>query len=50
MKFPDGVSEQTQTTPEDAKKFVEETFVDLFAPSVGNITRPDKYRRTKIKY
>jgi len=36
-EIPDGVSEATQTTPEDAKKFVEETGVDLFAPSVGNI-------------
>jgi fructose-bisphosphate aldolase, class II len=35
--IPEGVSEETQTTPEDAKKFVEETGVDLFAPSVGNI-------------
>ncbi len=35
--IPDKVSEETQTTPEDAKKFVEETFVDLFAPSVGNV-------------
>ncbi len=36
-EIPDGVSEETQTTPEDAKKFVDETTVDLFAPSVGNI-------------
>ncbi len=36
-EIPDGVSEATQTTPEDAKKFVEETGVDLFAPSVGNV-------------
>jgi len=36
-EIPDGVSEATQTTPEDAKKFVDETGVDLFAPSVGNI-------------
>lgn len=36
-EIPEGVSEETQTTPEDAKKFVEETCVDLFAPSVGNI-------------
>ncbi len=36
-EIPDGVSETTQTTPEDAKIFVEETFIDLFAPSVGNI-------------
>lgn len=36
-EIPDGVSEATQTTPEDAVKFVEETCVDLFAPSVGNV-------------
>lgn len=36
-EIPDGVSLATQTTPEDAKKFVEETGVDLFAPSVGNV-------------
>ncbi len=36
-EIPDGVSEETQTTPEDAKTFMEETFVDLFAPSVGNV-------------
>ncbi|MEK7194083.1 MAG: class II fructose-bisphosphate aldolase [Patescibacteria group bacterium] len=36
-EIPEGISEATQTTPEDAKQFVEETMVDLFAPSVGNI-------------
>ncbi len=36
-EIPDGVSLETQTTLEDAKKFVEETGVDLFAPSVGNV-------------
>lgn len=36
-EIPDGVSEETQTTAEDAVKFVEETCIDLFAPSVGNI-------------
>lgn len=36
-ELPEGVSEATQTTPEDAHKFVTETCVDLFAPSVGNI-------------
>jgi len=36
-EMPDNVSEETQTKPEDAKTFVEETGVDLFAPSVGNI-------------
>ena len=35
--LPDGVSEETQTNPEEAAKFVEETGVDLLAPSVGNI-------------
>lgn len=36
-EIPEGVSEKTQTTAEDALKFVEATSVDLFAPSVGNI-------------
>ncbi|MEK9171936.1 MAG: class II fructose-bisphosphate aldolase [Patescibacteria group bacterium] len=36
-KIPEGVSEHTQTKPENARKFVEETGIDLFAPSVGNI-------------
>ncbi len=36
-KVPEGVSEETQTKAEDAKRFVEETGIDLFAPSVGNI-------------
>ena len=36
-KIPEGVSEATMTTPEDAKHFVKETGVDLLAPSVGNI-------------
>ncbi len=36
-EIPDGVSPATQTHPEDAQKFVEETMVDLFAPSVGNV-------------
>lgn len=35
--IPEGVSLETQTKPMDAKKFIEETGVDLFAPSVGNI-------------
>lgn len=35
--IPEGVSEKTQTKPEDAQKFVEDTGIDLFAPSVGNI-------------
>lgn len=35
--IPEGVSEETQTKPEDAKKFVELTHIDLLAPSVGNI-------------
>ena len=35
--IPEGVSEATQTKPENAQKFVTETGIDLFAPSVGNI-------------
>ncbi|KKT00795.1 MAG: Ketose-bisphosphate aldolase, class-II [Candidatus Nomurabacteria bacterium GW2011_GWF2_43_8] len=36
-KLPDGVSEATMTTPEDAKRFVAATGVDLLAPSIGNV-------------
>jgi len=36
-KIPEGVSEATMTTPEDAKHFVEATGIDMLAPSVGNI-------------
>ena len=36
-EIPDGVSEETMTKPEDAKYFVEQTGIDLIAPSVGNI-------------
>jgi len=35
--IPEGVSEATMTKPEDAKYFVEQTGIDLLAPSVGNI-------------
>jgi len=35
--IPEGVSRDEMTTPEDAKQFVAETGVDLFAPSVGNV-------------
>lgn len=35
--IPEGVSLENLTTREDAKRFVEETGIDLFAPSVGNI-------------
>lgn len=35
--MPEGVSEATMTTPEEAKAFVEATGVDLLAPSVGNV-------------
>lgn len=34
---PEGVTLDQLTTPEDAKRFVQETGVDLFSPSVGNI-------------
>ena len=36
-KIPEGVSEATMTKPIDAKYFVEQTGIDLIAPSVGNI-------------
>jgi len=36
-EIPEGVSEATMTKPEDAKYFVEQTGIDLLAPSVGNI-------------
>jgi fructose-bisphosphate aldolase class II len=36
-KVPDGVSIETETKPEDAERFVLETGIDMFAPSVGNI-------------
>ncbi len=36
-EVPEGVSLGQLTTPEDAKRFVEETGVDIFSPSVGNI-------------
>jgi len=35
--IPEGVSEETQTKPEDAKKFFEDTGIDAFAPSIGNV-------------
>lgn len=35
--LPEGVSEETQTKPEDAVRFINETGIDLFAPSVGNV-------------
>jgi len=35
--IPEGISEATMTKPEDAKYFVEQTGVDLLAPSVGNV-------------
>jgi len=36
-EVPEGVTLDQLTTPEDAKRFVEETGIDLFSPSVGNI-------------
>lgn len=36
-EIPEGVSLDQFTTPEDAKRFVDETGVDFFAPSIGNI-------------
>lgn len=35
--IPDGVSAETQTSPEEAVKFVRDTGIDLLAPSVGNV-------------
>lgn len=35
--IPEGVSEETMTTPEDARDFVMATGVDLLAPSIGNV-------------
>ncbi len=35
--IPEGVSEATMTTAEDAKSFVDATGVDMLAPSIGNI-------------
>ena len=35
--IPEGVSEATMTKPDDAKYFVEQTGINLLAPSVGNI-------------
>jgi len=35
--LPEGVSEETQTSPEEAADFVHETGIDLLAPSVGNV-------------
>lgn len=35
--IPEGVSEATMTKPEDAKYFVEQTGINLIAPSVGNV-------------
>ncbi|HPS21721.1 MAG TPA: class II fructose-bisphosphate aldolase family protein [Candidatus Paceibacterota bacterium] len=36
-EIPEGVSEATMTKSEDAKSFVEQTGIDLLAPSVGNV-------------
>jgi fructose-bisphosphate aldolase class II len=36
-ELPEGVTEANITTVEDAKKFVEATGVDCFAPAIGNI-------------
>ena len=36
-EIPEGVSEATMTKAEDAKNFVEQTGINLLAPSVGNI-------------
>lgn len=36
-EVPEGVSEETQTKPEEAAEFVKQTGIDLLAPSVGNV-------------
>lgn len=36
-EIPEGVSSENLTTPEEARRYVAETGVDLFSPSVGNI-------------
>lgn len=36
-EIPEGVSLENLTTAEESKRYVEETGIDLFAPSVGNI-------------
>lgn len=43
--IPEGVSLENLTTTEDAKRFVMETGIDLFAPSVGNIHGMLKYAK-----
>jgi len=35
--LPEGVTEANLTTPEDAKKFIDATGIDSFAPAVGNV-------------
>ncbi len=35
--LPEGVSEATMTKPEDAQAFVQQTGIDVLAPSVGNV-------------
>lgn len=36
-ELPEGISEESMTDPEGARKFVEATGVDLIAPAVGNV-------------
>jgi fructose-bisphosphate aldolase class II len=43
--LPDGVLPENLTSVEDAKRFVEETGVDCFAPAVGNIHGMLKYAK-----
>ncbi|MBP6857698.1 MAG: class II fructose-bisphosphate aldolase [Candidatus Pacebacteria bacterium] len=59
---PEGAGEETMTKPEDAKYFIDNTGIDLLAPSVGNIhgmvksgepaLHPDRvaqiYEKTKV--
>ncbi len=36
-QIPEGVSQETMTKPEEAKTFIDESGIDILAPSVGNV-------------
>src|ERR1035437_1117844 len=46
--IPEGISEATMAKPEDAKTFVEQTGIDLLAPSAGNIHERGKGGNPKL--